>query len=362
MTNTPDMHYMHAALSQARRGLGVVANSRPSVGCILVKHGVVIAAARTGNGGAPHAEVAALMQAGPDARGATAYVTLEPCSHHGQTPPCTGALIEAGIKRVVVACEDPDPRVSGHGLHQLKAAGIEVDLGLCKKEAQLINQGFFLNIKEKRPMVTLKIAASQDGKIAPKRGEQGWITGQLARRRGHLERSMHDAILVGVETALIDDPALTTRLLSFKHSVPRIILDTNLRLKNECNLVSSAQETPLWVVHSHDDEFKAEELKEAGVKLIEADTYDLKTVMACLVEEGITRLLVEGGSKIYRAFIEAEMVDRVLWFTAPQEIGNEGVEALGGLDIDEAKRKFGVKAQKTMCFGEDLLEIYERHA
>ncbi len=346
-----DNEYMRAALALARRGLGRTAPN-PSVGCVLVKKNVVIARGWTGDGGRPHAEAIALQRAGVDAKGATAYVTLEPCSHHGQTGPCAEALIKADVKRVVYGAFDPDPRVSGRGMAMLKDAGIETVL--LKNGADEINQGFFLRVTQGRPWVTLKIATTGDGKIALREGQREWITGELARRHVHFERSKYDAILVGIGTVLVDDPLLTTRLKGVTHKAPRIILDSKLKIPLELQLVRTSNETPLWIFHESDPEQKAASLEKHGARLFQGT--DIKTVLAKLAEEGITRLLVEGGAEVLKSFAEAGVCDEFLLYKAPGKAWPDGKPS----GFEEISRKIGLKLAETRVLGEDLLEIYGR--
>jgi diaminohydroxyphosphoribosylaminopyrimidine deaminase/5-amino-6-(5-phosphoribosylamino)uracil reductase len=361
--NTPeDLHYMGHALGLARRALGR-AWPNPAVGCVILgRQGIVVGRGWTGDGGRPHAETQALTQAGGAAKGATAYVSFEPCCHHGKTPPCTQALIDAGVTRVVMACEDPDPRVAGKGMAALKAAGIEVRSGVMEKEARELNAGFILRLTRSRPFVTLKLATSADGKIAPEPGKRQWITDTLARRRVHLERSLHDAILVGVGTVLADNPSLTTRLDGYDHDSVRVVFDTELRMPLDSQLVRTAGETPLFVFYNSAKAERVQALEEKGVRLFKIDPHDLAAVLAALAAEGITRLFVEGGAKIHASFLESGLCDRFLWFCAPATIGPRGVPALAGHDIRNIGAEFGLERQKTMKLGEDLLEIYGKPA
>src|SRR5579872_5958594 len=241
-----DLRHMKTALALARRGLGLVWPN-PSVGCVIVMEGRVIGRGWTRPGGRPHGETEALSQAGEAARGATAYVSLEPCCHWGKTPPCTDALVAAGITRVVVPIEDPDPRVQGQGVARLKAAGIKVDVGLCAAEAAEVNAGFFLRMKEGRPLLTLKLATSRDGRIATRGQESQWITGPLSRARAHLLRATHDAVMVGSNTVLVDDPLLTCRLPGLEERSPvRIVVDGRLRVPLTARVVAEARRAPTW--------------------------------------------------------------------------------------------------------------------
>ncbi|MCB1721128.1 MAG: bifunctional diaminohydroxyphosphoribosylaminopyrimidine deaminase/5-amino-6-(5-phosphoribosylamino)uracil reductase RibD [Alphaproteobacteria bacterium] len=323
MSSKIDKKYMRMALNMARRGLGLVAPN-PAVGCVLVKDDVVIVVAHTARGGRPHAEVIALEKAGYEARGACAYVSLEPCAHTGQTGPCACALIDAGVVRVVVACGDPDPRVSGQGIAMLRDAGIEVVEGVCEAEALALNAGFISRVTRGQPFVTLKCAVSADGKIAAEQGARTQISGELAQRYMHLQRSFYDAILVGSETYLVDKPQLTTRLEGFRHEPLRVILDRRGRV----------EDAPGFEI-----------CRQACVE----------EVLAYLAEKGVTRLLVEGGMQVHRSFLEAGMVDEFQLCKSPVVLGDKGVD---GVSVDEICVLSGLKLQKTRVLGEDVLEIY----
>ena len=331
MTLDKDQLFMNVALNYARRGLGFVKQGRPSVGCVLVRKGSIVAAARTGDGGQPHAEVAAIEIASYEAKGATAYVTLEPCAHQGRTPPCADALIEAGIVRCVVACRDPFPQVNGKGIEILQKAGIEVVEGVCEEEARLVNAGFFLTVEEKRPYVTCKLMVSADGKIASAPGERTMISGDIANRHTHLQRSRHDAILVGSETYLVDQPQLTTRVKGIQHKALKVVLDGQGRVKNADGYEVITDKT--------------------------VNTKDIKAVLAYLALKGVTRLLVEGGTKVHKSFLESGFVDEFQLCTSPHRLGGEGVLGLTKADIEASN---GLKHQKTRVLGEDTLEIYAR--
>ncbi len=345
-----DLANMRSALALARRGLGNVWPN-PAVGCVLVREnesgdetggraGRVIGRGWTQPGGRPHAETEALARAGADARGSTAYVTLEPCAHHGATPPCADALIAAGVARVVAAIEDPDSRVAGQGLARLKEAGIEVACGVGAEEAAEINAGFFLRVREGRPLVTLKLASTLDGRIAAPDGESRWITGEDARARAHVLRATHDAVMVGSGTALADDPELTCRLPGFAGRSPvRIVMDGRLRLSPESKLARSATKTPTWVVTmtvAGAGAAKKKALAARGVEIVEvppgADGHiDAPAACAALAEKGLTRILVEGGGTLAAALLKADLVDRLAWFHAPSVLGGEGRPAVGAL-------------------------------
>jgi diaminohydroxyphosphoribosylaminopyrimidine deaminase/5-amino-6-(5-phosphoribosylamino)uracil reductase len=333
-----DHRYMSLALRLAERGLGRVWPN-PAVGCVLVKDGKIVGRGWTQPPPGPHAEVEALRQAGEKAFGATAYVTLEPCCHYGRTAPCTMALIHAGVVRVFVATPDPFPRVDGRGIEQLRQARIEVAIGLCRAEAETLNAGFINAVKEKRPLVTLKFAASLDGRIATRTGASQWITGPDARAFGHQLRARHDAILVGSGTALADDPSLTCRLPGLEqHSPIRVVLDSRLRLSASSRLANSARDHPAWLLTTR-PEPEGAALEAKGVTLIRLDggetgRLDIEAALSTLAARGITRLLVEGGAEIAAALLRRHLVDRLIWFQAPLLLGAGGRPAIEALSVD----------------------------
>ena len=342
------------------RGLGRTWPN-PTVGCVLVKDGRVVGEGRTGDGGRPHAERVALDRAGPAARGTTAYVTLEPCSHHGQTPPCADALIAAGVARVVTASHDPDPRVAGSGLARLRAAGIAVTEGIDAGAGDRINQGFFTRVTAGRPLVTLKLATSLDGRIATAGGASRWITGPAARAKGHVLRAVHDAILVGSGTALADDPALTTRVAGFERRCPvRIVLDRRLRLNADSRLVAGAADVPLWVVTERTDGPAAARLQSTGVRLIAVPPgADIVDVFGRLGVMGLTRVLVEGGRGIATALVSAGLVDRLEWFRSPSLVGDDGMAAIGPLGLTGVADRPMFQPTDRRALGPDLWERYD---
>lgn len=339
-----DRRHLAAALSLARRGLGTVWPN-PSVGCVVTDaDGFIAGRGWTQPGGRPHAETIALERAGERARGGTAYVTLEPCNHHGKTPPCTEALIEAGIARIVAPCEDPDSRVSGSGFARLRAAGIAVETGLMAEEARALNAGFFSRIHDGRPRVALKLATSRDGRIALASGESKWITGEAARRRGHVLRAENDAVLVGIGTALADDPELTVRLPRYAKRQPlRVVLDSAARLPAGAKLRrgrAGVLET-LQIVGAPARETALSWLHEGDGVSVETAKLDPETrrvepaaVLARLAERGVTRLLIEGGGTVAAAFLAAGLVDELHHFQAGMMIGGDGRAAVAGLHLD----------------------------
>lgn len=336
----PDRRYMALALRLAERGLGRTWPN-PSVGCVIEKDNKIVGRGWTQPPPGHHAEAEALNRAGPNALGATAYVTLEPCCHYGRTPPCTMALIHAGIRRVVVAAMDPFPRVDGRGIDQLRQAGIEVDVGLMETEALVLNNGFLLNVTEGRPLVTLKLATSLDGKIATNAGESQWITGEAARASGHRLRAAHDAIMVGSGTALSDDPTLTCRLPGLEaHSPVRVVLDGQGRLPLQSRLARTAKDIPVWLITSKTAPAKAlEERRALGIEVIAvgrapSGKLDISETLAALAKRGITRLLVEGGASVAASLLRAKLIDRMAWYQAPMVIGGDGKPAIDPLSIN----------------------------
>lgn len=356
-TSETDIHHMRSAIALARRGLGRVAPN-PAVGCVIVKNGRVIASARTADGGRPHAESIALEQAGQQAKGACAYVSLEPCAHEGLTPPCAKALVEAGVARVVVGTLDPDPRVAGRGIAILKAAGIAVETGVMEEECRALNKGFFLRIEEGRPLVTLKTACSLDGKVALKNGKSQWITGELARRHVHLLRSQHDAILCGIGTVKADDPLLTTRLSGVDHTPVRVVLDGDLETPMDSRLVASSKDVPLWIFYINDHEGKGAALEQAGVRLFRITEKTVAPILKILAEEGLTRVLVEGGRWIHSAFLREGFCDALYLYRAPCVLGADAYDAFVDLGLEDLTQRLGLTRQKTRVLGQDLLEIY----
>lgn len=360
---------MRAALALARRGLGNTWPN-PAVGCVIVRDGAVIARGWTQPGGRPHAEVEALSRAGAAAAGATAYVSLEPCCHFGRTPPCTDALIAAGLARVVIAARDPDPRVDGEGLARLAAAGIALTEGVLRAEAEALNAGFMLRIRAGRPLLTLKLATTLDGRIATRAGASRWITGDAARRLVHAMRAGHDAVMVGSGTALADDPALTVRLPGLVppgHPGPvRIVADGRLRLPLTSMLVATARSTPTWVLTTREaDRQRIAAFTDAGVVVI-AVAHDTTgqpapgALLQALAARGITRVLVEGGARLAASLLREGLVDRLAWFHAPGVLGADAAGAIAALGLETlaAMPKFRVLERREA--GQDQLTLMTR--
>jgi diaminohydroxyphosphoribosylaminopyrimidine deaminase/5-amino-6-(5-phosphoribosylamino)uracil reductase len=360
-----DTRFMQLALALGRRGLGRTWPN-PAVGAVIVKDGVIVGRGWTQPGGRPHAEPEALARAGEAARGATLYVTLEPCSHVGKSPPCVDAIIAAGIARVVSAIEDSNPQVAGQGHAKLRAAGIVVDVGLCSDEAARDHAGHFRRIRDGRPHVILKLAVSSDDKIGAAGGKPVAITGDVARARVHLLRAQSDAILIGIGTALADDPLLTCRLPGMAQRSPvRVVLDRALRIPGAGRLVHSARETPLWVMTSNLSEAPAAvKLGAAGAQVLRVKTaasgLDLPDVLRELAAKGITRLLVEGGARVASSFVEAGLVDEIWLLRGPAAIGADGIAALGAMPLSAITQSPSFRVRASESLDQDGLTIYER--
>jgi diaminohydroxyphosphoribosylaminopyrimidine deaminase / 5-amino-6-(5-phosphoribosylamino)uracil reductase len=362
-----DQRYMQLALSLGRRGQGRTWPN-PAVGAVVVKDSVIVGRGWTQAGGRPHAEPEALRRAGEAARGATLYVTLEPCSHFGKSPPCVDAVIAAGISRVVSAIEDPNPEVAGKGHAKLRSAGITVDVGLGAAEAARDHAGHFRRIRDKRPHVILKLAVSADEKIGAAGRRPVVITGEMARTQVHLLRARSDAILVGIGTVLADDPTLTCLLPGMEARSPvRVVLDRALRIPGHSRLVHSARQTPLWIATSEMAEAAAAmRLGAAGAQVIRVASdpakpgLDLPAVVQALCEKGISRLMVEGGARVASSFVAAGLADEIWLLRGPVTVGADGVSALDALPLAAITQSpaFQVRASETL--DKDTLTIYER--
>lgn len=366
LSKAADQRFMQLALALGRRGQGRTWPN-PAVGAVVVKDGVIVGRGWTQAGGRPHAEPEALGRAGEAARGATLYVTLEPCSHVGKSPPCADAIIAAGISRVVSAIEDPNPVVAGQGHARLRAAGIAVDIGLGAAEAARDHAGHFRRVRDNRPHVVLKLAVSRDGKIGASGRKPVAITGEAARTRVHLLRAQCDAILVGIGTVLADDPLLTCRLPGMEARSPvRVVLDRALQIPGTSRLVHSARETPLWVMTSNLSEAPAAmKLGAAGAQVIRVATasapagLDPFAVLHALSEKGITLLLVEGGARVASSFVGAGLVDEVWLLRGPDPVGADGVDALEALPLSALTELPAFKVRASETLQNDTLTIYE---
>lgn len=362
-----DARFMSAAIAFARRGLGLTAPN-PAVGCLIVKDGLIVGRGATQSGGRPHAETVAIADAGEAARGATLYVTLEPCSHHGVTGPCAHAIVRAGVARVVSAVEDPDPRVAGRGHAMLREAGIEVSVGVCGEAARRGNLGHILRVTDGRPMITLKLAETADGYAAG--GEHDprlMITGQAANNRVQMLRALHDAVMVGAGTVVGDDPLLTVRLAGLEERAPlRVVLDTHLRLPLRSRLVATAREKPILVIAGEGASAAARSaLEDKGVSIEIAPrgadgSLDLASALNILGSRGLTRVFSEGGPHLGAALIEAGLVDDVLIFRAPKPLGRQGLSALAASARTRLANPTAFRAVDPVPVGVDRLFQYER--
>lgn len=358
-----DARFMALALALGRRGLGN-AWPNPAVGAVIVKDGVIVGRGWTQPGGRPHAEVEALRRAKKAAQGATLYVTLEPCSHHGKTPPCADAIIKAGIARVVSALEDPNPEVAGQGHARLRDKGIVVDVGLSADAARRDHAGHITRIQKGRPFITLKLALSSDSKAGLTGRKPVALTGEPARARVFQLRGQSDAILVGIGTVLSDNPQLTCRLPGlFERSPVRVVLDARLRVPMAVTVVSTVRDTPTWVFASRKASGIAEEiLQQKGCKVFRVDEtqgrLDLDEVVRVLAREGITRLMVEGGPTVAAGFVEAGLVDEAMLLHADKTIGESGIDALEGMPLTALTAKMTLRGSERV--GADTFECYER--
>ncbi len=362
--------FMDVALRLGRRGLGNTWPN-PSVGCVVVAQGAygpaIIARGWTAPDGRPHAETQALARAGDLAKGARLFVTLEPCSHHGKTPPCSEAIIRAGVSHVICALEDPDKRVAGRGFAQLRSAGIRVDVGVGAETARRDLAGYLKRVQENRPFIRLKLAVSKNHKIAGEGGKQIWLTGPEVKAQVHMMRARHDAIIVGVGTVLADDPDLTCRLPGLKKFSPvRVVVDSKSGIEPVSNLCRTAHKIPLWVLTTGDaPEVKTSALAALGVEVIccqatPSGRVDLPAAMGELAKRGITRLLVEGGARLAASLLEAGLVDAADIFFSPNEIDAAGIDALYGKELSSITSSPEFSHVSTRSFGADELNSYVR--
>lgn len=358
-----DEQYMQIALDLARKGAGHT-SPNPMVGAVLVKHGRVVGCGHHERAGEPHAEINAIRSAADDVSGSTLYVTLEPCSHHGRTPPCTDAIIEAGISRVVAAMEDPNPLVSGRGFRQLKAHGIEVSTGVLSAEAARLNEVFIKYITTHTPFVVLKAGLSLDGKISTRLGESKWITGKESRYQARKLRGLYDAVLVGVNTVIADDPLLTPRIPG-KRNPLRVILDSRARTPRTAQLLRQPGNS-LIAVTADAARDKIAEIEDAGAQVLVlskgpgGEGIDLRELMVELGRRKVTSVLVEGGSRVHGSMIAGRLVGKVVWFLAPLIIGgNEALGVIGGSGPGHLSDALRLKDLTVTRYGRDIcVEAY----
>ena len=359
------MRFMSLALTLGRRGLGN-AWPNPAVGAVVVKDSVVVGRGWTQPGGRPHAEVEALRRAGGAARGATLYATLEPCSHHGQTPPCVDAIVEAGIARVVSSLDDPNPKIAGEGHAKLRAAGVAVTLGVGADEARRAHAGHIRRVREGRPHVTLKLAVSADEKAGLAGRRPAAITGEAAQQRVHLMRATNDAVLTGIGTVLSDDPQLTCRLPGMDHRSPvRVVLDSALRQPLSSRLAVTAARTLDWTFADETAPPEKERaLTDLGVEVLRVPgtkgRLDLAAVLRGLAGRGITRVMVEAGPILSASMLNADLVDEAAVFRSPKALGPDAIDALERLPLTALTQAPGLRLVGTEVIGEDRLDTFER--
>ncbi len=362
MTSDADRRFMRMAIGLGARGLGQVWPN-PAVGCVITRGGRVLARGWTQPGGRPHAEAMAL--AACDARGATVHVSLEPCAHHGRTPPCTEALLDAGVARVVTALTDPDPRVAGRGHARLRAAGMVLVEGVEAAAARAVNAGFLMRLEHGRPRVTLKLALTLDGRIATAAGESRWITGAPARRAVHALRARHDAVLVGGGTARADDPDLRVRGLGTRHQPVRVVASTGLGVAPDSRLGRSTADAPVWLLHGPDAPAAAQADWQARGALtlpcgVADGALDPAAMLHVLARRGITRLLCEGGGALAAALLGAGLIDEIVVFSAGALIGGDGRAGLGPLGLDRLSAAPRYRLAQLQPMGADVMQVWQR--
>jgi len=350
-----DKNYMKLALSLAKKRKGYT-HPNPTVGAVVVKEGKIVGLGYHERAGKPHAEVVALNQAGEKAKGATLYVTLEPCTHFGRTPPCTDAIVKSGIKRVVVATLDPNPLMSGKGVEKLKNSGIEVEVGVCEEEARELNEDFFVYITKERPYITLKWAQTVDGKLATTTGSSKWITSKESRKLAHILRREATAVLVGVNTVIKDDPELTVRFVPSEKQPIRVILDPELKIPLNAKVLNT-REAPTIVITTKENG-KIEEIKRKGVQVLKLEDISLRNLLKKLKELEIMHLMVEGGPQTLTSFIREGLFDRIVVFIAPKLIG-EGL-SLGNLNIQKVEESIKLKKKEVKELGKDIVLFLKR--
>jgi len=363
VSNT-DTRFMALALSLGRRGQGLCWPN-PAVGCVVVQGDRIVGRGWTQPGGRPHAETVALAQAGAQAKGATAYVTLEPCSHQGETPPCAQALIDAGVARVVAAIEDSDPRVSGQGFEHLRRAGIVVKTGVLAEQAARDHAGFFFKTEQGRPLVTLKLASSFDGRIATATGQSKWITGPEARRAVHAMRARHDAVMVGAGTARADDPSLTVRDLGVEKQPVRVVISRHLDLPLLSQLARTAKDIPLWLCHGYGADVERLKAWEGlGARMlpcaVRGTQLDAGDILQQLGQAGLTRVFCEGGGALAASLLANDLVDELIGFTAGLGIGAEGLPMIGALGLNRLEQAPRFQLIEMRQVGQDIEHRWTR--
>ncbi len=349
-----DRDFMEIALSLARERKGLT-HPNPTVGCVVVKEGRIVATGNHIGAGYPHAEVVALDKAGEEARGSTLYITLEPCTHWGRTPPCTEAIIRSGVRRVVIATTDPNPIISGSGIQKLRDAGIEVEVGVLEEEAKRINEDFFKYITSDRPYVTLKLAQTIDGKIATPSGDSKWITSREARTIAHRLRHEATAVLVGVNTVLRDDPLLTVRHVPAQRNPMRVIIDPELETPLNAKIIED-ESAKTFIYFREGEPAKVRALTDRGIFLIEMVDFSLRNILRDLKEREILHLLVEGGAYTVTQFLKEGLWDRLVIFLAPKILGS-GI-SIGDLGIKSVKDAINLELREEIRLGSERVLEY----
>ena len=359
MFSKDDYTFMGRAINLAKTRKGLT-HPNPTVGCVIVKNGKIVGEGVHRRAGMPHAEVEALKKAGKNAEGATAYVTLEPCAHYGRTPPCSLALLQAKVKRVVVATTDPNPKVAGKGIEILRKGGVEVQVGLLKREAEKLNEDFFHWITTGTPFVVLKIAQTLDGFIATPDGSSKWITSVKSRQLVHLLRCQSSAILVGVGTVLKDNPRLTVRDVPCERQPLRVVLDTHLRTPLEAHITDTSQ-APTLIFTASDDIERIRAFERRGIEVIKVPAYgghlDLKEVLKILGQREVVSLLVEGGAKVFGSFFKEGLFNKLYTFIAPKVFG-KGISPFGGFSVEKPDLAEVLKLENLTHLGDDILAEY----
>jgi len=353
-----DEYWMRRALRLAEKGRGRT-SPNPMVGAVLVKNGEVVGEGYHAKAGEAHAEVLSIREAGEGAEGATLYLNLEPCIHYGKTPPCAPAVIEAGVRRVVVGMEDPNPLVRGRGLETIKKAGLDVKVGVLERECQRLNEAFCKYILKKEPFVILKVAATFDGKIATRDGESKWISGEASRRLVHRLRDQVDGVVVGINTILKDDPMLTTRIKGGRNPY-RIILDSRLRIPEEAKVIEISPSKTIIATTGLAEKEKINKLEKRGIQILTLESnqgrVDLRHLLTKLGEMEMISLLVEGGTQINGSFLDEGLIDKILFFLSPKLIGdNQAFGIFGGRGVANLKEAFSLHEIRAKRVGEDIL-------
>ncbi|PIV24768.1 MAG: riboflavin biosynthesis protein RibD [Deltaproteobacteria bacterium CG_4_8_14_3_um_filter_45_9] len=353
-----DERWMKRALHLAEKGKGRT-SPNPMVGAILVKDGKMVGEGHHAKAGEAHAEIVALQQAGEEAEGAILYLNLEPCTHYGKTPPCVPQVIEAGVKRVVIGMEDPNPLVKGKGIEILRKAGLDVEVGILEKECRRLNEAFCKYILKKEPFVVLKVAATLDGKMATRNGDSKWISGEASRRFVHKLRDQVDGVLVGIGTVLKDNPMLTARIRGGRDPY-RIVLDSRLKIPEEAKVIGTSPSKAIIASTELAPKDKIEKLEKRGVQILILDSKEgrvnLKSCLSKLGEMGMMNLLVEGGSQVNGSFLDEGVIDKLLLFLSPKLIGDQqALGIFGGKGASNLQKATALKEIKAKRIGEDIL-------